>query len=85
MSFRGFADRGRPPLFTTARAKPSSVRAGSSLYSCGRILWASTLARSDFKVRRETGFLTVVGLSHAEDMARSTSGRVSDYDEASRK
>ena len=33
MSLRGLADRGRPPLFTTARDKAFSVSSGSSLYS----------------------------------------------------
>jgi len=42
--------------------------------------WESTLARSDFKVRRETGFLTIIGLSHAEYMARSAARGVTDYD-----
>ena len=81
MSLRGFADRGRPPLFTTARDRASSVRSGSSLYSWARMECASTLARSDFKVRRETGFLTIVGLSHAEYVARGAARGVTDYDE----
>src|SRR5437773_1196495 len=79
MSLRGFAERGRPPLFTTALDRACSVNSGSSLYSCGRIEWASTLARSDFKVRREAGFLTVVGLSHAENVARGPSRGVADH------
>lgn len=82
ISLRGFADRGRPPLFTTARDSPSSVSSGSSLYSCARIEWASTFARSDFKVRREAGFLTMVCLSHAENVARCPSRRVADHHEA---
>jgi len=52
------------------------------LYSCGRIACASTRTRSDFKVRRETGFLTMVRLSHAEYVAHSTTRCVADYDEA---
>jgi len=82
MSLRGFAERGRPPLFTMARDKDCSVSSGSSLYSCGRIAWASTMARSDFKVRREAGFLTIVGLSLAEYMARGASGGVANHDKA---
>ena len=84
MSLRGFAERGRPPLFTMARDKDCSVSSGSSLYSCGRIAWASTLARSDFKVRRESDLLTIVGLSHAEYMARCASGGVANHDKATR-
>jgi len=37
MSFRGLAERGRPPLFTTARRRFRLVSSGSSLYSCDRI------------------------------------------------
>ena len=33
MSLRGFEERGRPPLFTTARDKACAVSSGSSLYS----------------------------------------------------
>src|SRR5258706_13675633 len=44
---------------------------------------ASTLARSDFKVRRETGFFTIVCLSHAEYVASCASGGVADNDETS--
>ena len=33
MSLRGFAGRGRPPLFTTARDNALSLSSGSSLYS----------------------------------------------------
>ena len=69
MSLRGLADRGRPPLLTTARDNISSVSSGSSLYSGARIVWASIRARSDFKVCREAGFFTIVGLSHAENVA----------------
>src|ERR1041385_4143672 len=58
-SFRGLLERGRPPFFTTARDKASWVSSGRSLYSCGRIECLSTLARSDFKVRCETFFLTI--------------------------
>ena len=42
---------------------------------------ASTLARSDFKVRRETGFFTVVCLSHAGYVARCAPRGVANYDE----
>ena len=81
MSFRGFAERGRPPLFTTARDNASSESSGSSLYSRARMACASTLARSDFKVRRETGLFTIVCLSHAEYVARCTARGVANYNE----
>src|SRR3954467_2271792 len=45
---------------------------------------ASTLARSDFKVRRETGFFTIVCLSHAEYVARCPPRGVADHDETAR-
>jgi hypothetical protein len=47
--------------------------------------WESTLARSDFKVQRKTGFLTMIGLSHAENMVRSASRRISDHHQAAGK
>lgn len=82
ISLRGFSDRGRPPLLTTARDRASSVSAWNSLYSCARILWASTFARSDFKVPREAGFLTMVCLSHAENVAGRSPQRVAGHHEA---
>ena len=42
---------------------------------------ASTLARSDFKVRRETDFFTIICLSHAEYVASSAPRRIADHDE----
>jgi len=42
---------------------------------------ASTRARSDFKVRRETGLFTGVGLTHAEDVANRTTRRVAHHDD----
>ena len=81
MSWRGLADRGRPPRLTTARASISSVSSGSSLYSAGLMTCASTRAKSEPKVRREAGLLTVVGLSHAEDVAHRATRGVADYDE----
>src|SRR5258708_2672011 len=42
---------------------------------------ASTLARSDFKVRRETGFFTIVCLSHAEYVASCAPRGIADHDE----
>src|SRR5271170_3650208 len=59
MSFLGLSERGRPPFFTLARASMSDVSCGSSRYSLALITWASTRARSDFKVRREA-FLEMV-------------------------
>jgi hypothetical protein len=84
MSCRGLADRGRPPLLTTARASMLSVSSGSFRYSDGLMTCASTRARSEPKVRREAVLLTVVGLSHAEDVAnRATRGVADDYEPAS--
>jgi predicted SpoU family rRNA methylase len=40
------------------------------------------LARSDFKVRREERFFTIVGLSHAEYVANRAASSVADYDQA---
>lgn len=83
MSWRGLAERGRPPFLTTALASMSSVNSGSSLYSAGLIRCASTRARSEPEVRREAFFLTVVGLSHAEDVAhRATRGKADHYEPA---
>src|SRR5450432_3748416 len=78
MSCRGFAERGRPPLLTVARASISSVSSGSSSYSGREMRCASTRARSDFEVRCETGLLTGIGLSHAEDVANRATRRVAD-------
>jgi len=83
MSWRGFAERGRPPLLTTARRNISSVSSGSSLYSERRIRCASTRLRSDRKVRREAVLLTSIGLSHAEDVAIRATRGVADDDQAS--
>ena len=80
MSCRGLTERGRPPFFTTARASISSESSGSNLYSAGLMRCASTRARSDFEVGREAGLLTVIGLSHAEDVAnRATRGVADDH------
>ena len=79
MSCRGVTDRGRPPFFTAARASAASVSSGSSLYSAGLTRCASTRARSDFEVRREASLLTIICLSHAEDVAnRATRGIAND-------
>ena len=85
INFRGLAERGRPPLFTTARSRLRLVSSGNSLYSCDRIAWTSTLERSDFKVGREECFFTIIGLSHAEYMTDGTPRRVADHDEATGK
>jgi hypothetical protein len=42
------------------------------------------LARSDFKVRREAGFLTVIGLSHTENVAGSAPGGVTNHDQTAK-
>ena len=78
---RGLAERGRPPFFTTARASISSVSSGSSLYSDGLMTCLSTRARSEPEVRRETGLLTIVCLSHAEDVASRATRGIADYHE----
>lgn len=59
----------------------SSVSSGSSLYSAGLIRCASTRARSEPEVRRKAVFLTVVGLSHAEDVANRATRGVADHHE----
>ena len=82
MSCRGFAERGRPPLLTTARASIESVSSGSSLYSDGLITCASTRFMSEPKVGRETGLLTMIGLSHAKDVANCATLRVPNNYEA---
>ena len=75
INLRGFGDTGLPPLFTFARASISSVSSGSSVYSSGLIVCASTRAKSDFKARRDTGLFAFIGFPHAENMAiRATRG-----------
>lgn len=66
MSLRGFADTGLPPFLIRARASIFSVSSGSSRYSSGLMVCASTLARSDFKPGREAPFFAAIGLPHAE-------------------
>ena len=80
MSFLGFEDRGRPPLFTFPRASMSSVSSGSSAYSCRRITCASTRRRSEPKERRDTRFLAVIGFPHAEDVTIRATRRVANND-----
>ena len=60
----------------------SSVSSGSSLYSDGLTTCASTRAKSEPKVRREAGLFTVVGLSHAEDVANRATRGIADHHEA---
>ncbi len=85
ISWRGFAERGRPPRLTTAQASISSVSSGSSSYSASLTTCASTRAKLEPKVRREGGLLTIVGLSHAEDVAnRATRGVADNYEPASK-
>lgn len=83
ISCLGFCDLGRPPLLTTARLSMSSVSSGSSLYSWGLTTCEATLVRSEPKVRGEAGLLTVICLSHAEDVSDSATGRVAHNDQAS--
>ena len=78
----GFADLGLPAFLNTVRANISSVISGSSSYSSGLTTCASTRLRSEPKVRREASLLTVVSLSHAEDMTCSATWRVSDDHQA---
>jgi hypothetical protein len=83
MSFLGFRERGRPPFFTLARASISEVSCGSSRYSRAPTTCASTRARSDLKVWREAFFFTVIGFSHAENVAGRAALDVSNNDQAS--
>ena len=82
MSCRGLGERGRPPLFTTARDSISSVSSGSSLYSDGLMTCASTSFISEPEVGREAGLFTIIGLSHAEDVACCAALRVPDDDKS---
>jgi hypothetical protein len=50
------------------------------LYSDGLTKCPSTRARSEPKVRREAGLLTVISLSHAENVANRTTRGVADHD-----
>ncbi len=79
-SFRGLLERGRPPLFTVARASMSSVASGNSSYSTFPITCASTRARSDFKERSDAGLFTFIGFPHAEYVTFRATRCVSDYD-----
>jgi hypothetical protein len=83
MSFRGFSERGRPPLLTLPRASMSSVNSGSSLYSCRRMTWASTRLRSEPKERRDARFLAVICFPHTENMAFRATRRVANNDDPS--
>jgi hypothetical protein len=83
MSFLGFKEQGRPPFLTLARASISEVSCGSSRYSPALTTCASTRARSDFKVRREALFFTVIGFSHTEDVTTRAPLDVSNHDQAS--
>lgn len=83
MSFRGFAERGRPPLFTLPRASMSSVSSGSSSYSCRRMTCASTRARSEPEERRDARFLAVIGFPHAKDVAIRATRRVANHNDPS--
>lgn len=83
MSFRGFEERGRPPLFTLPRASMSSVSSGSSSYSRRRITCASTRARSEPEERRDARFLAVIGFPHAKDVAIRATRRVANHNDPS--
>jgi hypothetical protein len=78
ISLRGFGDRGRPPLLTTARASISSVSSGSSRYSLRRMTWESTFARFDLKVAREALLLTAICFPHAENVPYIAARRVTE-------
>ncbi len=85
MSFRGLGDTGLPPRFTVPRLSISAVSCGSSRYSFGRIVCASTLDRSDFKERRDALFLAAIGFPHAKYVASVAPGCVpNDYHPASK-
>jgi hypothetical protein len=66
MSRRGFAETGRPPFLTVARASISGIASGSSTYSRAFVTCASTRLRSDFKERRDAPFFAAIGFPHAE-------------------
>jgi len=83
MSFLGLSERGRPPFFTLARASMSDVSCGSSRYSLALTTWASTRARSDFKVRRETLLFAGISFPHTENAATRTPREVTNHDHAS--
>jgi len=83
MSFLGLAERGRPPLLTTARANISSVSSGSSLYSDGFARCASIRESLEPKVRREAGFFSVISFPHAENVAYRAARGVADDHQAS--
>jgi hypothetical protein len=82
MSLRGFAERGRPPFFTSALASISEVSSGSSRYSLALTTCASTRARSDFKVRREALLFAGIGFPHAENVSTRARLDVTDHDQA---
>src|SRR5712691_4791809 len=82
MSFLGLSERGRPPFLTLARASMSDVSCGSSRYSLALTTFASTRARSDFKVRREAFLFAAIGFPHAENVATRTPRDVTTHDHA---
>ena len=69
MGCRGLGERGRPPLLTTARDNFSSVSSGSCLYSDGLMTCTSTSFISEPEIGCKAGLLTIIGFSHAEDVA----------------
>jgi hypothetical protein len=69
MSFRGFADSGRPPFFSCARASIAGVSRGKSAYSTRLMTCASLLERSDRKERRDPFRFSAIGFPHAENMS----------------
>lgn len=78
----GLTDLGLPAFLKTVRANISSVISGKSSYSSGLMTCASTRRRSERKVRCEAGLLTIVGLSHAEDMTHCATRGVPDDHQA---
>ncbi len=78
ISFFGFKARGRPPLLTDPRSSISSVNSGSSSYSCGWMMCAATLLKSDPKEWRDARLFSVIGFPHAEDVTVHATGCVAD-------
>lgn len=76
----GLTNLGLPAFLNTVRLNISSVISGRSSYSSGLITCASARLRSEPKVRRKAGLLTIIRLSHAKHMAcRATRGVSDDH------
>ena len=85
MSWRGLAERGRPPFLIVALWSISAVSSGSSSYSDALMVWASDLFRSDPEVRCEADFFAAIGFSHAKYVTGCAPWGVADYDQPTSK